>query len=102
MLMKQQLLDFLYLILGAVLLLLVIRNSDSELILARLSQIGILGAISVLAIYFVGFLIDTASWHLTIKQLGGRFWRLYDLWKIRMVGEAFNIAARWGRWAASR
>jgi hypothetical protein len=90
--MKRRFLNFLYLIFGATLLLIVIQNSDSELTLARLSEIGILGAVSVLAVYFVGFLIDTASWHLTIEQLGGRFERLYDLWKIRMIGEAFNIA----------
>ena len=96
MLMKRRFLNFLYLILGAVLLLLVIQNADSELTLARLSEIGILGAVSVLAVYFVGFLIDTASWHLTIEQLGGRFGRLYDLWKIRMIGEAFNIATPLG------
>jgi hypothetical protein len=94
--MKRRFLNFLYMILGAVLLFVVTRNLDSELILAMLSEIGILGAVSVLAVYFVGFLIDTASWHLTIEQLGGRFWRLYDLWKIRMVGEAFNIATPLG------
>jgi hypothetical protein len=41
-------------------------------------------------------LIDTASWHLTIEEFRGRFWRLYDLWKILMVGEAFNIATPLG------
>jgi hypothetical protein len=96
MLMKRQILKFLYLILGAVLLLLVIQNSNSEHTFAKLSEIGILGVLSVLAVYFVGFLIDTASWHLTIEQLGGRFGRLYDLWKIRMVGEAFNMATPLG------
>ena len=94
--MKRRLLTFFYLILGVGLLLLVIQNSDTGLILAKLTEIGFFGAVSVLAIYFVGFLIDTASWHLTIERLGGRFRQLYDLWKIRMVGEAFNIATPLG------
>ena len=94
--MKRRLLTLFYLILGVGLLLLVIQNSDTDLILAKLTEIGFFGAVSVLAVYFVGFLIDTASWHLTIKRLGGRFRRLYDLWKIRMVGEAFNIATPLG------
>lgn len=94
--MKRRFLNFLYLILGAILLLFVIRNTDSDLIFAKLSEIGIFGTVTILAVYFVGFLIDTASWHLTIEQLGGRFRRLYDLWKIRMVGEAFNIATPLG------
>ena len=87
---------FFYLILGVGLLLLVIQNSDADLILAKLNKIGFFGAVSVLVIYYVGFLIDTASWHLTIERLGDRFRRLYDLWKIRMVGEAFNIATPLG------
>jgi uncharacterized protein (TIRG00374 family) len=78
------------------LLLLVIQNSDADLILAKLTEIGFFSTVSVLAVYFVGFLIDTASWHLTIERLGGRFRQLYDLWKIRMVGEAFNIATPLG------
>jgi glycosyltransferase 2 family protein len=87
---------FFYLILGVGLLPLVIQNSDADLILAKLTEIGFFGAVSVLAVYFVGFLIDTASWNPTIERLGGRFRRLYDLWKIRMVGEAFNIATPLG------
>ena len=96
MLIKRRLFTLFYLILGVGLLLLVIQNSDIRLIHAKLTEIGFFGAVSVLAVYFVGFLIDTASWHLTIERLGGRFRRLYDLWKIRMVGETFNIATPLG------
>lgn len=73
-----------------------IQNSDADLILAKLNGIGFFGAVSVRAVYFVGFLIDTASWQLTIEWLGGRFRQLYDLWKIRMVGKAFNMATPLG------
>lgn len=94
--MKRRFVNFFYVILGAGLLFFVIQNSDSGLILAKLKEIGFLGAVCVLAVYFFAFLIDTASWHLTIESLGGRFRQLYELWKIRMVGEAFNIATPLG------
>ena len=88
--------NFFYLILGVGLHLLVIQNSDADLILAKLNRIRFFGAVSVRAVYFVGFLIDTASWHFTIEWLGRGFRRLYDLWKIRMVGKAFNVATPLG------
>lgn len=93
---KLRVLNVLYLVLGAGLLAFVVSESNIDEILSKFSDIGAIGVALVLFIYLLGFVIDTASWQLTIERLGGRFNRLYMLWKIRMVGEAFNVATPLG------
>jgi len=53
--------------------------------------VGPLGALAVAAVYFLAFLIDTASWQLALPsaRLNGAW--LYRLWKVRMLGEALNL-----------
>ena len=43
-------------------------------------------------IYFVAFLVDTVTWHLTLHPVPLDARWLYRLWKVRMAGEALNEA----------
>jgi uncharacterized protein (TIRG00374 family) len=53
--------------------------------------LGAPGALAVLAVFFLAFLVDTASWQLMLPSARlGAGW-LYRLWKVRMVGEALNL-----------
>lgn len=78
-----------YLALGIALLGFVLFQADLGEAWERLRQIG-WGLAAILAVYFVAFLLDVGSWHMTLVGAPlDRRW-LYRLWKLRMVGEAFN------------
>ncbi len=79
-----------FLLVGLVLLAFVVARVDLTEVGDRLVQMGAVGVAVVLGVYFLVFLSDTASWHLmvTSTRLNGSW--LYHLWKVRMVGEAFN------------
>jgi len=65
---------------------------DLSEVWSRVVEVGPLGALAVAAVYFLAFLIDTASWQLALPsaRLNGAW--LYRLWKVRMLGEALNLA----------
>ncbi len=79
----------LYLLLGLGLLALVLHDVDLAQVAARVGQVG-WGILVVLGLYLLAFVFDSLSWLLTVGSLpvDGRW--LYRLWKVRMVGEAFN------------
>ncbi|MFQ6018153.1 MAG: flippase-like domain-containing protein [Kiloniellaceae bacterium] len=54
-------------------------------------ELGISGAFVVVAVYFLVFLVDTASWRLMLPSVPLNLAWLYRMWKVRMVGEAFNL-----------
>jgi uncharacterized protein (TIRG00374 family) len=64
---------------------------DLSEVWAQVVEVGPLGALAVVAVYFLAFVIDTASWQLALPsaRLNGAW--LYRLWKVRMVGEALNL-----------
>lgn len=69
----------------------VLWNTDLEQVGTAMAQIGLLGALAVAAVYFAAFLVDTQSWQLAVPSAPlGPTW-FYRLWKVRMVGEAFNV-----------
>ncbi len=76
---------------GLVLLAFVASRIDLAEVWARVVELGPLGALAAAAVYFLAFLIDTASWQLALPsvRLNGAW--LYRLWKVRMVGEALNL-----------
>ena len=41
-------------------------------------------------IYFIGFVLDSYSWKLCIENLVKTKLKLIDVFKIRIIGEAFN------------
>lgn len=80
-----------YLLIGLALLGYVLSQTDLAAVWAYTRQIG-WGMAAVLAIFFVAFVVDSLSWQLTFLTLDfGGSWG-YRLWKVRMVGEAFNMA----------
>lgn len=83
-------LKFCYLGVGVGVLAFVLGQSDLHLVWETSLSIGIAGLAAVLVLYFLAFLIDTASWQFTFVNLGTDSRWLYRLWKVRMVGEAFN------------
>ncbi|MCW5698884.1 MAG: flippase-like domain-containing protein [Rhodospirillales bacterium] len=82
-------LRILFLLAGLVLLGFVIRDVDFGQVGAQVVALG--GNLFwVLAIVFLAFLIDTASWQIVLRPARLDVSWLYRLWKIRMVGSAFN------------
>jgi len=69
----------------------IVAQADLADLWRRLVQLGGIGALAVVAVYFLAFLVDTASWHLMLPSARLNVDWLYRLWKVRMVGEAFNL-----------
>ena len=86
----MKLLRLLYLLIGVALLALVLSETDLAQVWLYLQQVGWLGIAAVFAIFFVAFVVDTASWHLMVPSAALNATWLYRLWKVRMVGEALN------------
>ncbi|MFQ5766341.1 MAG: lysylphosphatidylglycerol synthase transmembrane domain-containing protein [Rhodospirillales bacterium] len=79
-----------YLLIGVMLLGVVIAEINVAEVGAQVAAVGF-GFAAIVAVYFVAFAIDSVTWHLTIPSapLDGTW--AYRIWKVRMVGEAFNI-----------
>lgn len=74
---------------GVALFALLLADTDIPAMRGLLAGVG-WGFLCVCTIYAVAFLLDTVTWHLTLDPLPLTIRLLYPLWKIRMVGEAFN------------
>ncbi len=79
-----------YVAAGLALLAWILAGVDLDLALDSLLGIG-WGLVLVLFIYLVAFHIDTMAWHLAILRLPLTARWSYVVWRIRMVGEAFNM-----------
>ena len=79
------------LIVGVGLLAWVAGQADLADLWQRLVQLGAAGAVAVLVLFFLAFLVDTASWQLMLPSAKLDAGWLYRLWKVRMVGEALNL-----------
>jgi len=80
-----------YLAVGLGLLALILTRADVRQAWDITLQIG-WGFAVVLALFFVEFLIMTVIWHLTFESIPLDLAWFYRLWRIKMVGDAFNIA----------
>lgn len=78
-----------YLVLGLALLGLVLYQTDLSEAWQRTRQVG-WGFGLIFAIYFVAFLMDVGVWRTTLTGVPTSLRWMYRLWKLRMVGEAFN------------
>ena len=78
-----------YLLIGVALLGVIAYETDLAEVAVWVRKIG-WGMAVVLGLYFAVFLIDSFTWQMTLTSvpLGG-VW-LYRMWKVRLVGEAFN------------
>jgi uncharacterized protein len=88
---RRMLVRVLALLFGIGLLAVVVAQADLEDLWRRLVQLGGIGALAVAAAYFLAFLVDTISWQLMLPSVRLNARWLYRLWKVRMVGEAFNL-----------
>ncbi len=78
-----------FLVIGVGLLGLIVWETDVAELGGLVGQVG-WGILLLLLLYFVAFLIDTITWHLTLPSLPGRAVWLYRLFLARLAGEAFN------------
>lgn len=82
-------LKLVYVVSGLGLLAWILAGVDLGLAWNSLLGIG-WGLIAVLAVYLLGFYVDSLSWQLAISRLPLTLIWSYRVWRIRMVGEAFN------------
>ena len=79
-----------YLLVGLVLLLVVLREVDLTEVWSHARQIG-WGIGVVLGLFMLAFVLDAYSWQLTLTSVPLNLGWLYRVWKVRMVGEVFNM-----------
>ena len=79
---------FLYLIFGISLLIFIFNKVDINLFLNELNKLRF-SFLAILLIYFVGFILDSYSWQLCIENLVKTKLKLHQIFKIRIIGEAF-------------
>ena len=82
-------LKFAYLAAGIALLVIILLETDLAEAWMRIEQVG-WGLLILFAIYFMAFAVDVVSWGLTLTRVPPTALWMYRLWKVRMVGEAFN------------
>lgn len=81
---------YLYVGLGVVLLIWIVGSTDVRLAADHAMRIG-WGMAAVLLIYLSAFYVDSVTWHLALVGLPFDWTWSYRTWRIRMVGEAFNM-----------
>ena len=79
------------LLIGLGLLAFITAQTDLVEVWRGVIELGIWGALAVLGIYFVDFLIGVISWHPMLPSIRLELRWVYRLWKVRMVGEALNL-----------
>lgn len=79
-----------YLLVGVILLLVVLQAVDLNEVWTHARQIG-WGMAAVLGLFMLAFVVDAYSWQLTLTSTPMTLLWLYRVWKVRMVGEVFNM-----------
>ena len=79
------------LLIGLGLVVFIVYQTDLSEVWLGVLDLGAPGAAAVVGVYLAVFLIDTASWQLTLPSVRLTPRWLYRLWKVRMVGEALNL-----------
>ncbi|VBB69054.1 Predicted integral membrane protein [invertebrate metagenome] len=69
----------------------VLRLANSGAVLDTVIAVGAVGVGVVLGVYLIVFVVDSITWHLAIIPLPVTVLWLYRSWKVRMVGEAWNM-----------
>ena len=80
---------FIYLIIGIALLVFIFNKVDFNSFLNELNKLRF-SFITILVIYLMGFVLDTYSWKLCIENLINKKLIFHKIFKIRIIGEAFN------------
>jgi glycosyltransferase 2 family protein len=82
-------LKIVYLLLGVGLLAAVVAEIELAEVADQVARVGI-GFAFILTVYLVAFIIDSVTWQLTIAGVPLDATWAYRVWRLRMVGEAFN------------
>ena len=69
----------------------ILLAADLPAVGRALAGLGAGGVAAVAALYLLAFVLDTAAWQLALPGFGLSLRRLHRLWRVRMVGEAFNL-----------
>lgn len=83
------LLRFFSFLIALALLGLVVAETDLAQVDRQLNAVG-WGIVPILAVFGMAFFVDTAAWQLVLRPARMTPRWFYDLWKIRMVGSAYN------------
>lgn len=86
----MKLAKFAFLLLGAGLLWLLLRQTDLAPIVAQSRLVGVGGMLAILGLDGLTFAIDVASWQQTLPAAGRGLGWTTRLYGIRMIGEAYN------------
>lgn len=76
---------------GAGLFAYILWLADPGVVLAKATEVGAAGVCVILGVYLAVFVVDSLSWHLTLVTVPVTLPWIYRSWKVRMVGEAFNM-----------
>lgn len=68
----------------------ILMETDLGEVWDRLVEVGWSGILVILAVYFMAFIADTATWYLTLPSAQRNLTWMYRLWEAMMVGEALN------------
>ena len=79
-----------YLLVGVALLVVILFQVDLTEVWSHTRQIG-WGMAVVLGLFMLAFVVDAYSWQLTLTSAPANLVWLYRIWKVRMVGEVFNM-----------
>jgi len=79
-----------FLFLGAALFFWAVRTVGLAELLNLLSRMGI-GFVYILLIYSVVTLLDAISWKYNFTEESAKNFNLWEIWRIRQIGEAYNI-----------
>jgi hypothetical protein len=85
----MRILRILFLFAGLALLGVILFQIDLEAVGQQVREIG-WRVLWILAVFFAAFLADTLSWQLVLKRARLNLRWLYTIWRIRMVGSAYN------------
>ena len=80
---------FVYLLFGIGLLVFIFNKVDFNSFLYELNKLRF-NFLAILIIYFIGFILDSYSWQICIQNLVKTKLKLHQIFKIRIIGEAFN------------
>lgn len=81
---------WIWLAVGLGLFALTLAEADLVEVGGRLANVGIAGALFVVALYFLAGLAVTWAWWLTFEGAAPKPFSFWPLWRVRMIGEAFN------------
>lgn len=84
-------LKILYLLIGVALLAAVLYETDLAEVADLIGRVGPIGLLTVMAVYFAVFSIDTLTWQMAIPSVPLNLSWLCRFWQVRLVGEAFNV-----------